>query len=231
MRFHFRFYYDFGRLGTLTSTLPAPSPTLPSAADLPAEVYQAARLGWMIFISFCEEGRFAPAADECIGDATDDLAEILLLAANEPAHWRLAVGPESGVFVLLVEGELGRDSLCGLCGSDWGWQRTLQAESGDVRYMFFRWPDRRTIRGAARELWGGIQVLADGDSAPIPSSKGCPGVPRSYLDPDASVEPAPEWLLDYAFTSEADDAATAPHKPARGVDSGTQDDRGEAATG
>jgi|CZKL01.1.fsa_nt_gi hypothetical protein len=100
---------------------------LPYIARIPVEIYRAAQwLGWRFFT--------VPRLDRLAGnhlridEATNDLEELKHWARSRP-RWALATGSLSGVFVLVVDGRDGQDSLIRECSGDWSWLDTLRTRN------------------------------------------------------------------------------------------------------
>jgi hypothetical protein len=130
-------------------------------------------------------------------------------ASSEPervrAAWKetpwaqvgVATGPESGIWVLDVDGEVGRASLDawtaenGPLPETW----TVQTGSGGLQ-LYFLWPDNlgeRTL-GNRAGVAPGIDVRGVGGQVVAPPSENRNGV-YSVLNADEPVD-APAWLLD-----------------------------------
>ena len=169
----------------------------PCSLDLPIEVLQANRL-WHLF-PVQPRGRLAPARVR-IEDATADLAQLEQWGCEHPGcNWGLATGQASGVFVLEVDTRRASSGLRILCGDEWDWQQTLLMSAGDTGYAFFRWPAGRAMRGSGKNPAPGLRIRGEGDCVLIPPSASSSGVPHVYLDPDAAIATAPQWLLDSVF--------------------------------
>jgi putative DNA primase/helicase len=164
---------------------------------LPPEVIEAARRHWRLF-PVQPHGRFAVSTGD-IKEATSDLDQIERWAVEQPGlSWALATGESSGVFVLEINTEQGRNGLSTLCGDDWGWCQTLQSKSGDTGYAYFRWPAALTLCNAGGRIAAGLSIRADGDYVILPQSMDSSGQPHVWLNPD-DIAAAPQWLLDRAF--------------------------------
>jgi hypothetical protein len=114
----------------------------------PVEVYRAAlRNGWLFFpVSFSKHLAVTHAN---LVQATDNLRQLMNWARESP-NWALVTGPDSGVFVLEVDGDKGLASLLDLCGDDWSWLDTLRSVAGEKRCISSAWAEgRRHQRTAA----------------------------------------------------------------------------------
>ncbi|WP_433972689.1 bifunctional DNA primase/polymerase [Tunturiibacter lichenicola] len=172
------------------------------SADLPIEVLQASRL-WRLFPVWTQS-RLASGMMR-IEDATADRAQLEQWACEHPGcNWGLATGAASGVFVLEVDTRRAGSALRILCDDVWDWQQTLQMSAGDAGYAFFRWPAGRAMRRSGKNPAPGIRIHGEGDYVLIPPSACSSGVSNVYLDPDAAIAAAPQWLLDSVFAGSAE---------------------------
>jgi hypothetical protein len=71
--------------------------------------------------------------------------------------------------------------------------------AGDAGYAFFRWPAGRAMRGSGKNPAPGLRIHGEGDYVLIPPSACSSRVSHVYLDPDAAIAAAPQWLLDSVF--------------------------------
>jgi hypothetical protein len=140
-----------------------------------------------------------------IEDATADQAQLEQWACEYPGcNWGLATGAASGVFVLEVDTGSASSALRILCEDDWDWRQTLLMSAGDAGYAFFRWPAGRAMRGSGKNPAPGLTIHGEGDYVLIPPSAGSSGVSHVFLDPDAAIAVAPQWLLDSVFAGLAE---------------------------
>ena len=168
-------------------------------ARIPVDVYRTAeRLGWRFFT---EPGSGRHTGNHLhVNRASNDLEKLKQWARSRP-RWALATGSLSGVFVLVVDGRDGQDSLIRLCSDDWTWLDTLRTQAGEQRFIFFQWPkDRRQISGS-NCLGKGLYLLGEGDWLRMPPSWELNGDPHFYIDPQPAAQAA-QWLLDLAFEPE-----------------------------
>jgi hypothetical protein len=102
---------------------------------VPVEVYRAAlRNGWRFFP--VSSSKHLSVTHANLFQATDNLQQLSNWACEWP-NWALVTGPDSGVFVLEVDGGEGLASLLDLCGDDWSWLDTLRSVTGEKRWIFF----------------------------------------------------------------------------------------------
>jgi hypothetical protein len=165
---------------------------------VPIEVYRVAlRNGWRFFpVSFSKHLAVMHAT---LVQATDNLQQLRNWARESPNAWALVTGPQSGVFVLEVDGDKGLTSLLDLCGDDWSWLDTLRSMAGEKRCISFAWPEGRRQIGSSRQIGEGLRVLGEGDWVLIPPSREPHGAQHAYMNPMAEIVTAPVWLLDRAF--------------------------------
>jgi hypothetical protein len=168
-------------------------------ARIPVEVYRASQqLDWRFF-AVPRLGR--PAGNHLrLREATNDLEKLKQWARSRP-RWVLATGPLSGVFVMVVDGIAGQNSLIRACSDDWSWLDTLRTQAGQRRFIFLGWPHgRRQIR---RYVGEGLYILGEGDWLLMPPSRELDGDLHVYIDPQP-VAQAVSWLLSLAFEPEID---------------------------
>jgi hypothetical protein len=164
---------------------------------VPVEVYRAAlRNGWRFFPVSSGEHLAVTHAD--LFQATDNLQQLERWAREWP-NWGLVTGPESGVFVLEVDGGEGLASLLDLCGDDWNWLDTLRSMAGEKRCISFAWPEGRRQISSNRQIGKGLSDLDEGDWVLVPPSREPHGTQHTYLNPRAEAVAAPAWLLERAF--------------------------------
>ena len=164
---------------------------------VPVEIYHAAlQNGWRFFPVSSSRHRAVMHASPY--EATDNLQQLRSWARELP-HWALVTGPDSGVFVLEVDGGEGLASLLDLCGDDWSWLDTLRSVAGEKRCIFFAWPDGWMQISGGRQIGEGLSVLGEGDWILIPPSCEPHGTQHIYRNPGSEVIAAPTWLLVRAF--------------------------------
>jgi hypothetical protein len=179
------------KYGQRAAAPPTPSFNAPPcSAYLPIKVLQVDRL-WRLFP--IEPGNRLTPAMVRIEDATADPAQLEQWVCERPGcNWGLATGAASGVFVLEMDTGSAGNALRNLCEDDWDWRQTLLMSAGDAGYAFFRWPTARAMRRS--DPAPRLRIRGDGDYVLIP-----PSVSHAYLDPEAAVAAAPQWLIDSAF--------------------------------
>src|SRR5271157_2742843 len=112
-------------------------------------------------------------------------------------NWAAATGPDSGVFVLDVDGERGRASLQALERRGCVLPQTLVTRTGRGRHIWLKWPANGTvIRNSAGKLGPGLDVRGAGGYVIVPPSVHPSGAAYEFVDGNAPIAPASEWLLE-----------------------------------
>lgn len=118
------------------------------------------------------------------------------------ANIGIATGPESGIFVLDIDGEHGRQSLDALIKENGKLPNTVTVltHSGGIHY-WFTWPLGVDIRNSAGALGSGIDIRGAGGYVVAPPSRGVSGVyafAPGCSPNEAEVAAAPRWLVEMA---------------------------------
>ena len=180
--------------GTATFSRPAPLRNHPSNSAVPHDVLHAASLKWRLF-PVQQPSRFA-IGSALAEEATSDCGQLERWASEYvDCAWALFTGQKSGVFVVEMNGELGRKSFCDLGWNEWDWEQTLQSVAGNRGYAYFRWPVGLAFRTTRKEIAPGLTVRGEGDFVLIPPSV-VSGISHAWRSPDVHVADAPAWLLD-----------------------------------
>ena len=167
-------------------------------AKVPIGVYLAARFyGWRFFPA-PRLGR-SPINGLHIHEATNKLETLKFWARSRP-EWALATGALSGVFVLVVHGDIGRKSLLESCGDDWDWLFTLRTQAGSKRYIFYAWPENEKQNPRSIFLGNGLSLLGEGDWLLFPPSREISGVQHVFLTRSTPAQ-VPCWLHNLVFCS------------------------------
>ena len=136
--------------------------------------------------------------------ASSDPATIQKWATKNPGcNWAMACGPESGLFVLDVDGEKGRLSLEILEAKHGPLPGTLTShtgreDGGEQRY--FAWPGDRNIRSSTGKLGVGLDIRAAGGYVIVPPSIHPTGRKYLWVDHDMTIADAPPSLLEAIAT-------------------------------
>lgn len=165
-------------------------------AVLPEEVLRLAGRGFRLFP--VEPRGKRPLILKWQDKATCDVETLLVWAGQHPGcNWGLACGPDSGVFVLDVDGDKGAAAICELC-STFGeeWMDTLIATTARGRHLYYQCPEGAEIRNSASKLAPGLDVRGAGGYVIVPPSVHPSGHEYNWVCEDAPVAPAPAWLLE-----------------------------------
>ena len=172
-----------------------------SSTELPANIVEGANRGLRIFPVF-QTSRFAACKllKARIGEATSDLDRLAEFAAEDPAGWAFVSGPEAGIFVVEMDGELGANNfnslvtlgISDLQEEDSCWQ-TLSAGDGSQRtFAIYKYPSGMALRRYGKQPAPGLTIHGEGSYVLL-----SPDV--AFLDQDASIATCPQLLLDLAF--------------------------------
>jgi hypothetical protein len=136
--------------------------------------------------------------------ASSDPATIRKWAVKHPGcNWGLATGPDSGVFVLDVDGERGRASLATLEVQHGPLPAALVSHTGREdggEHRWFTWPVDRNLRNCTGKLGDGLDIRAAGGYVIVPPSIHPTGRAYQWADPNLSIADAPRWLLEMVTT-------------------------------
>jgi len=161
---------------------------------LPPEILEAVSRGWRVLP--IRKGDKAPLVKDWPSVAATDIPQLEEWAIRFPAcNWGVATGPESGVFVLDVDGSTGKASLQEILQQGFELPETLTVLTGRGTHLYFQWPLGVRIRNSAGQLAVGLDIRVDRGCAVIPPSIHSNGRPYAYLDANATVAEAPAWLM------------------------------------
>ena len=108
----------------------------------------------------------------------------------------MATGPESGVFVLDVDGEQGLAALANLQLQGFVLPKTLMTRTWRGTHFFFQWPSSGTvIRNSVGKLAAGLDVRGTAGYVIVPPSVHPSGAAYEFVDENAPIAGAPERLL------------------------------------
>jgi len=107
----------------------------------------------------------------------------------------IATGPISNIFVLDVDGMEGESSLQSLTAANGPLPDTLTSYTGRGRHILFRYPDSKVFTRAGK-VAPGLDVRGEGGYIVAPPSKHANGNQYNWIDADADIYDAPQWLLD-----------------------------------
>jgi hypothetical protein len=132
--------------------------------------------------------------------ASSDLAVIGQWKAKYPTcNWGVVCGPESGIWILDVDGDEGRRTLATLEAEHGELPSTLTSRTGrhdGGEHRWFRYPtDGEIISYSAHKLGAGLDVRASGGYVIIPKSIHPTGATYRWCGPLQLIADAPAWLL------------------------------------
>lgn len=114
-------------------------------------------------------------------------------------NWGVATGPDSGILVLDIDGEVGRRSLATLeAKHNETLPETLVSISGRKdggQHHWFLYPEGESIRNSNGKLGPGLDVRATGGLVIIPLSTHPSGAPYQWSRRVSSITELPPWLL------------------------------------
>jgi putative DNA primase/helicase len=118
------------------------------------------------------------------------------------ANVGIATGPESGIFVLDVDGEDGQESLKAL-ESLGELPKTLRAHTGRTGpdgkrtgfHLYFTWPPRTNLSNSAGRLGKGLDIRAAGGYVVAPPSLHASGLLYGWDGNVSTISDPPAWLL------------------------------------
>ena len=162
------------------------------------ELERLAECGWRLLP--CAQRGKTPLLKRWPTLASSDLANIREWAAKyRECNWGVATGPDSGVFVLDVDGEAGRASLAALEAQHGPLPVTLVSLTGrgdGGEHRWFNYPAGCEIRGNAGKLGEGLDVRATGGYVIVPPSIHETGRTYQWADFKQPTANVPSWLLD-----------------------------------
>jgi putative DNA primase/helicase len=128
------------------------------------------------------------------------------------ANFGIATGRRSGIFVLDVDGKIGKASLETLQDRHGRLPKTITVETGKGRHLYFRCGGAR-VRNSAGRLGKGIDVRGDGGYVVAAGSVHSSGAVYRYRDGRGlggiEVASAPKWLIDLVSAPKATDSVEA----------------------
>lgn len=163
------------------------------------EVLRLVAQGWRLFP--CTPRSKTPLLKGWRALASSDPATIRKWAAKHPGcNWGVTTGPDSGVFVLDVDGGKGRASLATVEAQHGPLPLTLTSctgreDGGEHRY--FTCPSNCDIRNSQGKVGAGLDVKAAGGFAIIPPSiHPITGRAYQWAVLNVPIVDAPPWLLE-----------------------------------
>lgn len=136
-----------------------------------------------------------PSTRHGLKDASNDPEVLVNLFKGQAApNLGIATGPVSGIFVLDVDGPMGEASLAQFPALP----ETLTSTTGRGRHLFFRYPDGLKVFTRSSKMASGLDVRGEGGYVVGPPSAHYSGVTYQFIDPDAEIADAPDWLIELA---------------------------------
>ena len=112
-----------------------------------------------------------------------------LWAGRQGMNLAIATGVASGIFVVDIDGDLGRESLSKLPPLP----ETLTARTFRGHHYYFKYPDKKV--GNKTHLWPNIDIRGEGGYVVAPPSNHYLGVQYEWVN-DLEIAEAPQWLID-----------------------------------
>lgn len=160
------------------------------------QILRMAARGWLLFpVTPCDK---RPLIADWPNQATRDESRLQFWLRRFPGcNLGVATGPDSGVFILDVDGEQGLDALANLELRGCVLPKTLMTRTGRGTHVFLEWPPNgAVIRNSAGKLASGLDVRGAGGYAIVPPSVHPNGTAYEFVEENAPIAPAPDWLLE-----------------------------------
>lgn len=159
----------------------------------------------------CKPGKH-PRTAHGAKDASFDESRIEAWATQWPGcNWAVATGPDSGVFVLDVDGEKGRASLAALETKNGSLPATRTSTTGRGEHQWFRYPASITVRNSTGRLGLGLDIRGKGGYVLVPPSIHANGTPYEWRDAKAPIADAPTWLMELLAEDARREQGLLPH--------------------
>ncbi len=131
--------------------------------------------------------------------ASNDEAEIRSMFAglSNDFNYGIATGEASNVFVLDVDGDVGRASLAELESQHGKLPVTLQCNTGRGMHLFFKYPSAKVISRSSK-IGKNLDIKGSGGQVVGAGSTHISGTKYEWDFPGQSVSDPPEWLVDLA---------------------------------
>lgn len=146
----------------------------------------------------CHSAGKHPSIKEWQKRASKEREEIIKLFAGttNDYNYGIATGPESGIFVLDIDGVTGEESLADLVNENGKLPETLTAKTGSGgRHIFFKYPNRK-VHGRASKMGKNLDVRGEGGQVVGPGSNHKSGRKYEWVNPLEEISEAPKWLID-----------------------------------
>ena len=161
------------------------------------EYVRLAAQGWRLFP--CAPRNKPPLLKGWRTLASSDPATIRKWAVKHPdCNWGVACGADSGVWVIDVDGNPGRDSLSALEAKYGPLPATFAVQTARGMHFYFAYPATGTIRNSTGKLGAGLDVRGEGGYVLIPPSTHPSGASYEWVSANLQLAPAcaPVWLLE-----------------------------------
>jgi hypothetical protein len=134
-----------------------------------------------------------PRIKNHLNRATTDPTQLMKWWAKwQDANIGIVTGKKSGFFVLDVDGDIGAASLKSLEENNSPLPVTLTAITGKGKHIYFQYPDTRIKTGKRAD---GFEVKGENGSCNAPPSLHRNGKTYQWVNADAPIAAAPEWLI------------------------------------
>ena len=166
---------------------------------LPQAVSDAAARGWCLF-PVKASGKQPLVADWPTKASSDPALLESWATIHTQCNWGIATGLPSGVFVVDVDGEAGRASVAELAKQGFTFPATLTVTTGRPdggTHLYYRMPADMDIRNDnSGRLGPHIDIRGSGGFVVCPPSIHASGKSYRFVDPDAEIADAPEWVIE-----------------------------------
>ena len=176
---------------------------------LPPEVIAAAGRGWRLFP--VKAGQKAPpllpdwpVKASCDTDCLEEWEREF-----PGANWALACGPDSGVYVLDIDGPDGKASVEAWARRGWNLPETRIHKTSRGQHQLFKWPSGFVFTISAGKLGAGLDERGDRGYILIPPSFHPSGHRYTCENEAVPLADVPQWLIDLHHQSPAQPVAQA----------------------
>jgi len=163
----------------------------------------------------CVEHGKEPAIHDNLRRATTDPNTIAGWWSTRDFNVAIATGPDSGIWVVDIDGDEGEGTLRKLEAAFGPLPPTIEAITGKGSHSYFRWPNGTEIRNSQlRQDLPGLEWRGDGGYVLAPPSIHPCGRAYSWsVDSANSFADAPHWLVDLVTGKSRNDNAPMPATP------------------
>ena len=162
---------------------------------LPPEIIAAAGRGWRLFPVKAGDKK-PPLLKDWPAKASCDLSQLEEWVRRFPGcNWGLACGPESGVYVLDIDGEAGKSSVAEWERSGLLLPSTRTHKTPRGLHLLFRWPGGFKFTISGGKLGPGLDERGDRGYILAPPSLHPSGHRYECLDEDVPLAEMPPWLI------------------------------------